>query len=73
MVPDLHERLPAREAEILALYYGLGEVRSLTLEEIGQRMSLTRERIRQLKERALRRLREGDQELEVLRMHYDEG
>ncbi len=67
------EVLPAREAEILLLYYGMGEVRSLTLEEIGQRMSLTRERIRQLKERALRRLREADQGLEVLRMHYDEG
>jgi RNA polymerase primary sigma factor len=65
--------LPQREAEILQLYYGMGEVRSLTLEEIGQRMNLTRERIRQLKERALRRLREADSEVEVLRMHYDEG
>lgn len=64
--------LPDREAEILRLYYGLGHERSLTLEEIGGRFGLTRERIRQLKERALSRLR--DQEHAPMLMdHYHES
>lgn len=64
--------LPGREAEILRLYYGMGRHESMTLEEIGARMGLTRERIRQLKERALSRLRAHDQ-VAVLRDHYDEA
>lgn len=64
--------LPAREAEILRLYYGMSHERSLTLEEIGDRFGLTRERIRQLKERALRRLREQDH-AQVLIDHYRES
>ena len=64
--------LPPREAEILRLYYGFGHEQSLTLEEIGERFGLTRERIRQLKERALRRLREHDH-AEVLIHHYEES
>lgn len=49
--------LTKREAEMLRLYYGLGSEHPLTLEEIGERFNLTRERIRQIKEKALRRLR----------------
>lgn len=49
--------LKNREATILRLYFGLGHEAPLTLEEIGERMNLTRERIRQIKEKALRRLR----------------
>ena len=49
--------LSPREMDILKLYYGIGESKSLTLEEIGNRFGLTRERVRQIKERALRRLR----------------
>jgi RNA polymerase primary sigma factor len=49
--------LTKREAEIVRLYFGLGHERALTLEEIGERFNLTRERIRQIKESALRRLR----------------
>ena len=49
--------LTKREAEILRLYFGLGHEYPLTLEEIGERFNLTRERIRQIKEKALRRLR----------------
>jgi RNA polymerase primary sigma factor len=64
-------RLPGREAEILRLYFGLGDTQPLTLEEIGQRLDLTRERIRQLKERALSRLREGES-IGLLRLHYEE-
>ncbi len=49
--------LTKREAEIVRLYFGLGHEHPLTLEEIGERFNLTRERIRQIKEKALRRLR----------------
>ena len=49
--------LPVREAEVIRLYFGVGSDRSHTLEEIGVRFGLTRERIRQIKERALQRLR----------------
>jgi RNA polymerase primary sigma factor len=49
--------LPDREAEVIRLYFGVGTERSHTLEEIGVRFGLTRERIRQIKERALQRLR----------------
>jgi RNA polymerase primary sigma factor len=51
------ETLTKREAEILRLYFGLGYEQPMTLEEIGERFNLTRERIRQIKEKALRRLR----------------
>ena len=49
--------LEPREAEIIRLYYGIGREKALTLDEIGERYGLTRERIRQIKEKALRRLR----------------
>ena len=49
--------LPRREGEILRLYYGIGEERSLTLSEIGERLNLSRERVRQIKELALKKLR----------------
>jgi RNA polymerase primary sigma factor len=49
--------LESREAEVIRLYFGLGMEHPLTLEEIGQRFQLTRERVRQIKEKALRRLR----------------
>jgi RNA polymerase primary sigma factor len=49
--------LDKREAEIIRLSFGIGGDHSATLEEIGQRFNLTRERIRQIKEKALRKLR----------------
>ena len=51
------DTLPDREAEVIRLYFGVGAERAHTLEEIGIRFGLTRERIRQIKERALQRLR----------------
>jgi len=51
--------LSPREVEVLASYYGLNGHSSLTLEEIGDLYGLTRERVRQIKERALRRLRKS--------------
>lgn len=49
--------LSEREAEVIRLYFGLGREHSLTLEEIGEKFKLTRERVRQIKEKAIRRLR----------------
>lgn len=49
--------LSDREAEVIRLYFGLDNEHSLTLEEIGERFNLTRERVRQIKEKAIRRLR----------------
>ncbi|MCW8803933.1 MAG: RNA polymerase sigma factor RpoD/SigA [Ignavibacteriaceae bacterium] len=50
-------KLDAREAEVIRLYFGFGTDEPLTLEEIGERFNLTRERVRQIKEKAIRRLR----------------
>ncbi len=49
--------LKGMEAEVLRLFYGLSGRKEMTLEEIGNHFGLTRERIRQIKERGLRRLR----------------
>ncbi len=51
--------LSPREVEVLSSYYGLNNYKSLTLEEIGDLYGLTRERVRQIKERAIRRLRKS--------------
>jgi RNA polymerase primary sigma factor len=52
--------LPPRDAKVLRLYFGLEGGREHTLEEIGSMLGVTRERVRQLRDRALKRLREGD-------------
>ncbi len=52
-------RLSSREVDVITAYYGLGGEKALTLEEIGEKYGLTRERVRQIKERALRRLRKS--------------
>ena len=49
--------LSEREYEVIRLYFGLGRKRSLNLEEIGKRFHLTRERVRQIREKAIRKLR----------------
>lgn len=51
------DSLSRREAEVINLYFGLNHEKALTLEEIGARFNLTRERVRQIKEKAIRRLR----------------
>ncbi|MFQ5639736.1 MAG: RNA polymerase sigma factor RpoD/SigA [bacterium] len=60
--------LKPREAEIIRLYFGLEGDRPLTLEEIGEHFRLTRERVRQIKEKALRRMRHRSR-LEPLRKY----
>jgi RNA polymerase primary sigma factor len=49
--------LTQREADVISLYFGLNGEHSMTLEEIGEKFFLTRERVRQIKEKAIRRLR----------------
>ena len=49
--------LTPRECEVLNLYFGLNSDRAYTLEEIGSRFGLTRERIRQIKQKAIHKLR----------------
>ena len=52
--------LPPRDAKVLRLYFGLDGGREHTLEEIGGMLGVTRERVRQLRDRALKRLRDGE-------------
>jgi RNA polymerase primary sigma factor len=54
------DTLQPRDAKVLKLYFGLEGGREHTLEEIGDILGVTRERIRQLRDRALKRLREGE-------------
>ncbi|MFN4146079.1 MAG: RNA polymerase sigma factor RpoD/SigA [Runella sp.] len=49
--------LTQRESDVIALYFGLNGEHPMTLEEIGEKFNLTRERVRQIKEKAIRRLR----------------
>ncbi|MGW9686228.1 sigma-70 family RNA polymerase sigma factor [Flagellimonas sp. 2504JD1-5] len=51
------ETLSPREADVVRLYYGIGDQQSMTLEEIGSTFDLTRERVRQIREKAIRKLR----------------
>jgi RNA polymerase primary sigma factor len=50
--------LTQREAEVIMYYFGLDSQQAMTLEEIGEKFNLTRERVRQIKEKAIRRLRQ---------------
>ncbi|KAA3648220.1 MAG: RNA polymerase subunit sigma [Chloroflexi bacterium] len=56
-IEEILETLSPREARILRLRFGLDDGRQYTLEEVGERFGLTRERIRQIEGKALRRLR----------------
>ena len=51
------ETLTPREADVIRLYFGLGDQHPMTLEEIGETFDLTRERVSQIKEKAIRRLK----------------
>ncbi len=56
-IADLLETLPENERDVLKLFYGIGTSHEYTLDEIGDELDLSRERVRQIKERALKRLR----------------
>ena len=59
------ETLTDREKEVIKLYFGIGEEAVHTLEDIGRRFNLTRERVRQIKEKALRRLKHSSRSLRL--------
>ena len=61
-------KLTSREADVIGLYFGLNNKNSLTLEEIGEKFNLTRERVRQIKEKATKRLRHASRST-TLRSH----
>jgi RNA polymerase primary sigma factor len=52
------DQLPARDAKVIRLYFGLDDDEPRTLEQIGRLLGVTRERVRQLRDRALKTLRE---------------
>jgi RNA polymerase primary sigma factor len=56
-VDTVLDSLTDREREVVKLYFGIGEEIAYTLDEIGRRLNLTRERVRQIKEKALKRLK----------------
>lgn len=66
------DRLPAREAQILRLRYGLEDGRVYTLEEVGQTIGVTRERVRQLEAQALNRLRQSSAHIILRDYLYEE-
>lgn len=53
------DTLPYKEAQVIKMSYGIGEKHPMTLEEIGETFDLTRERIRQIREKGIRRLKQG--------------
>ena len=58
-VRDVVETLNEREGQVIRLYFGLDSDRSYNLEEIGNRMNLSRERVRQIKKKALEKMGNG--------------
>jgi RNA polymerase primary sigma factor len=56
-IEKLLDTLSQSEKEVIKLYFGIGQDTAHTLEEIGKRVHLTRERVRQIKQKGLRRLR----------------
>jgi RNA polymerase primary sigma factor len=56
-VKDMLEKIPQQEREVLSLYFGIGHHQALNLEEIGEVIGLSKERVRQIKEKGLASLR----------------
>jgi len=69
-IEDVLSTLSEKEAKVIKLYYGLEGERPLTLEEIGEVFNLTRERVRQIKKKAIRRLRHTSRS-QYLRKYLD--
>jgi len=63
------DTLTERERDVLRLFYGIGVPHPLTLEEIGDKFNLTRERVRQIKEKAIRKLRSNKAVIEPLQQY----
>ena len=62
--------LTQREREVMTLFFGIGINHALTLEEIGAKFDLTRERVRQIKEKAIRRVRHSGALRHIMNQHY---
>jgi RNA polymerase primary sigma factor len=67
-IDQLLRTLPRRESEVIRLYYGIGEKNPMSLVEIGEIFDITRERVRQIREKAIRLLRRKSQN-EVLKAY----
>ncbi|ADV51180.1 RNA polymerase, sigma 70 subunit, RpoD subfamily [Cellulophaga algicola DSM 14237] len=67
-IGDLLSTLPSRESDIIRLYYGIGEKAPMSLTEIGEIFDISRERVRQIREKAIRVLRRKSQK-EVLKAY----
>lgn len=67
-VSDALKRLPERERSILILFFGIGQSQPYSLEEIGDRFDITRERVRQLKDKALHQLKHYAHKKELFRL-----
>ena len=63
MIEKLLNTLPPRDSEIIRMYYGIGKNHKYTLEEIGSYFKLTRERVRQIKNKAMHELRKNAKEI----------
>ena len=64
------DTLSEREADVVRLYYGIGQNATMTLDEIGNAFDLTRERVRQIREKAIRKLRKSAKN-ELLQSYLD--
>ena len=64
------DTLSEREANVVKLYYGIGQNATMTLDEIGNAFDLTRERVRQIREKAIRKLRKSAKN-ELLQSYLD--
>jgi RNA polymerase primary sigma factor len=64
-VRSVIDALPMREAQVLLLRYGFKDGRSYTLQEVGDRMGITRERVRQIESQALRKLKTTVSDIEL--------
>lgn len=67
---DLMEQLPEREAKVIAGIYGINQEAPQTLREVGESMNISHERVRQLRDQALRRIRKYNSR-EYLQEKYD--
>ncbi len=62
--------LPAKESDVLKLFYGIGHQRAHTLEEISMKLEMTRERVRQIKDNGIKRLRHNSRS-RLLRTYFE--
>jgi RNA polymerase primary sigma factor len=65
-IQDVLSSLPPREAVVLQLRYGLADGKSYTLEDVGRKMGVTRERVRQIEAQAMKRLRHPELRMKLI-------